>query len=73
MSRLNYVSQYKYLGVNVSNIGKVSLAEKNLSRKASRALFFIKQGVFNNSVKPSVIFRIFDSLVNPIALYGSEV
>ena len=49
------------------------VAEKNLSLKASRALFSIKKGVFNNNVKPSVIFRIFDSLVKPIALYGSEV
>ena len=33
----------------------------------------MKQSVFNNNVKPSVIFKIFDSLVKPIALYGSDV
>ena len=54
-------------------MGRFIVAEKNLSLKASKALSSIKQGVFNNNVKPSVIFRIFDSLVKPIALYGSEV
>ena len=59
--------------MNISNTVKFTLAEKNLSVKASRALFCIKQGVFNSNMKPSVIFRIFNSLVKPIALCGSEV
>ena len=67
------VSHYKYLGVNISHTGTFIVTEKYLGLKASRALFSIKQGVFNNNVKPYVIFRIFDSLVKPIALYGSEV
>ena len=69
---LEYVTSYKYLGINMSNTGKFALAERK-SLKASRALFSVKQSIFNNNVKPSVIFRIFDSLVKPIALYGSEV
>ena len=73
-SAVDYVTSYKYLGINISNTGKFALAEKkNLSLKASRALFSVKQSVFNNNVKPSVIFKIFDSLVKPIALYGSDV
>ena len=55
---VEYVSQHKYLGVNVSNTGKFSLAEKNLSVKVSRALFSMKQDVFNNNVKPSYISYI---------------
>ena len=66
-------SHYKYLGVNVSHTGTFIVAEKYFGLKASRALFPIKQGVFNNNVKPYVLFRTFDSLVKPIALYGSEV
>ena len=57
----------------ISNTGKFGFAGKNLSLKGSRALFSMKQSVFNNNVKPSVIFRIFDSLVKPIAIYGSNV
>ena len=41
-TEVEYVSQYKYLRANVSNTGKFSLAEKNLSTKVSRALFSIK-------------------------------
>ena len=70
---IEYVNQYKYLGVNFSNTGKFSLAEKNLSLKANRALFSIKQSIFDKDVRPSVILNIFERLVKPIALYGSEI
>ena len=42
--------QYKDLGVNVPNSGKFSVAEKNLSLKASRALFSIKQSIFDKDM-----------------------
>ena len=70
---LECVNQYKYLGVTVSSSGKFVTAEKTLSLKASRALFSIKQSVFNNDIRPSAVLSIFDSLVKPIALYNSEV
>ena len=49
------------------------MAEKNLSLKANGALFSIKQSIFDKDVKPSVILNIFERLVKPIALYGSEI
>ena len=70
---IEYVNNYKYLGVNLSNSGKFSVAEKNLSLKANRALFAIKQSIFDKDLKPSAILSIFDSLVKPIALYGSDI
>ena len=70
---IEYVKQYKYLGVNFTNTGKFAVAEKTLSLKANRALFSIKQSIFDKSLKPSVILNIFESLVKPIALYGSEI
>ena len=70
---IEYVSHYKYLGVDVSSTGKFSLAEKNLSLKANRALFSIKQSIFDKGLKPSAVLNIFESLVKPIALYGSEI
>ena len=48
---LESVGQYKYLGVNFSNYAKFSVAEKNLSLKASRALFLIKQEKFDKVSK----------------------
>ena len=47
--------------------------KKNLGLKASRALFSIKQSIFDKDLKPSAIMSIFESLVKPIALYGSEI
>ena len=71
-NELEYVNHYKYLGVNFSNTAKFSVAEKHLSLKANRALFSIKQSSFDKDLKPSAILHIFDSLVKPMALYGSE-
>ena len=47
--------------------------KKNLGLKASRALFSIKQSIFDKDLKPSAILTIFESLVKPIALYGGEI
>ena len=55
---IEYVSHYKYLGVDVSSTGKFSLAEKNLSLKANRALFSIKQSIFDKGLKPSAVLNI---------------
>ena len=72
-TNLECVNSYKYLGVEISANGKFLTAEKNLSLKASRALFSIKQSIFDNSIKPSAVLRIFGCLIKPIALYNSEI
>ena len=41
--------------------------------KTNRALFSIKQGIFDKSIKPSSVLHIFDALVKPIALYNAEI
>ena len=33
----------------------------------------MKQSIFDNSVKPSAVLRIFDCLIKPIALFNSEI
>ena len=70
---IEYVSQYKYLCVIFTSNAKFSVAENTLSMKASRALFSIKQSIFDKTIKPSSLLCIFDALVKPIALYGSEI
>ena len=37
------------------------------------ALFSLKQSIFDKGLKPSAVLSIFDILVKPIALYGSEI
>ena len=70
---MGYFSHYKYLGVDVSSTGKFSLAEKILSLKANRALFSIKQSIFDKGLKPLAVLNTFESLVKPVALYGSTI
>ena len=70
---IEYVNQYKYLGVIFTSNAKFSVAEKTFSMKASRALFSIKQSIFDKNIKPSSTLHIFDALVKPIALYNSEI
>ena len=70
---MEYVTEYKYLGVTFSSSTKFSVAEKLLSLKAKRALFSIKQSISDKGLKPSAVLNIFDILVKPIALYGSEL
>ena len=72
-TQLECINQYKYLGINDSSSGKFITAEKNLSLKAGRALFSIKQRVFNNNIRPSAVLCIFDALVRLIALYNCDV
>ena len=50
-----YVNHYKYLGVNLSNTAKFSVAEKHLSLKTNRALFSIKQSIFDKGLKLSIL------------------
>ena len=54
-------------------MAKFLVTEKHLSLKANRAPFSIKQSIFDKDLKPSAILHIFDCLVKPIALYGSEI
>ena len=70
---IEYVKQYKYLGVVFTSNAKFSVAEKTLSMKASRASFAIKQSILNKNLKPSAILHIYDALVKPIVLYNSEI
>ena len=70
---LEYVNQYKYSGVIFTSNAKFSVAEKTLSMKASRALFSIKQSIYDKTIKLSSILHIFDALEKPVALYNSEI
>ena len=64
MEELEYVNQYKYLGVIFTTNAKFSVAEKTLSMKASRALFSIKQSIFEKNNQTIFNFAHFDALKN---------
>jgi hypothetical protein len=58
----------------ISDKGDFCLAIDQLLRKASRAYFSIRQEFnFQNNTSPKVILKLFDSMIQPILLYGSEL
>ena len=70
---LECVQTYKYLGIEFCSSGTFKHAQKALVSKASKALFKIKSITRNVNLKPSTIIKLFDQLVEPILLYGSEI
>ena len=71
---IEVVSYYNYLGLLLSCRNKWSKAVSNLADQARKAMFSIfsferKVGVITHEV----YFKLFDSLILPILLYGSEL
>jgi hypothetical protein len=67
------VKSYPYLGIEISNNGNFTMAQKSLNSKALRALFKLKRLIYGTNLKPSVCLKLFDQLIKPICLYGSEI
>ena len=63
---LKHTLNYTYLGLTITASGSVSMAVNALKEKAWRPLYGIKR-------KNLIWLKIFDSIIQPIALYGSEI
>ena len=73
-SNLEIVKSYCYLGIEISDNGNFSTAIEKLAQKASKAYFSVRRDFnFTNNTNPKVMIKLFDSLVKPILLYGSEI
>ncbi len=70
---LQYALQYNYLGLVLTPTGNFNLAIKALLVKASRALHAIRTKLFKIDIPIRIWTKIFDSVILPIALYGSEI
>ena len=70
---LENADKYKYLGLTINKKGSFSPALEDLSCKAKRAIYAMnsKMNLRFLSIKSQI--KLFDSLVCPILLYGSEV
>ena len=73
-TRIDTVTYYKYLGITFSSRLKWSQALKTLSLQSKRALIKIN-AIFGKcgDMPISIGLELFDKLVVPILLYGSEV
>ena len=70
---LECVKSYTYLGIDISNSCALKHAQKALFDKAMRALFKLKGLLHGSGMNPLTSLKLFDQLVKPIALYGSEL
>ena len=69
---LETVKSICYLGITINCSGSLNHSKKNLMEKGRKAWFKIKKTVsLDNSC--SMLEKLFDTLVVPITLYGSEV
>ena len=68
------VPSYCYLGIEIDNRGNFQPGIKRLYSKACRAYMSIREKFnFYNGTAVKVMIKLFESMVQPILLYGSEI
>uniref|UniRef100_A0A4W5RDT1 ribonuclease H n=1 Tax=Hucho hucho TaxID=62062 RepID=A0A4W5RDT1_9TELE len=70
---IEHTKNYTYLGLTISASGNFNMAVNALKEKARRALYAIKMKLFKINIPIRIWTKIFDSVILPIALYGSEI
>ena len=71
---LENVKEFKYLGITVHKKScSFTPTLKYQKTKATRALYALRAKININNLPIKVTFKLFDSIIKPILLYGSEV
>ena len=71
---LESVESYCYLGTIFTKNGSLNEAGKTLHDKAIKAMYGLLRKVNKHkSCSPSTMFHLFETMVQPIALYNSEI
>ena len=70
---LKTVSQITYLGVTIKSTGSFLPNHSSLSIKAERAIFALDNRGKLKQLPIDIAHKLFDSCINPIRTYGSEV
>ena len=70
---LENTKEYKYLGITINKKDSFSPALTDLSCKARRAIYFMNSKINIRFLSIKSLIKLFDSLICPILLYGSEV
>ena len=68
---IDQTDKYKYLGIYITENGDFDL-DFQINR-ARKALFKLIQCVSSEKLRPKVLLNLFNRMILPIALYGSEV
>ena len=70
---INCVNKYKCLGIDIVSSGSYKATKEALCDKSKRAVFRIKKTLANCDERQKLGLYLFDSLIKPISLYGSEI
>ena len=64
--------EYTYLGVVFTLSGSFKIAQANLRQRALRGYFSLKSMINLNHIKKTIVFKLFDALILPVASYGCQ-
>ena len=64
---------YCYLGITFSLSGTTKDAQRKLRQKGLRSYFSLKRMIDIRHIRKSILFKLFDALLRPIAAYASQV
>ena len=70
---LEMVKEFSYLGIAFSISGSFSNAIQTLKDKANKAMYPLVDTVFKFSLGVPTSMNLFEKLIQPIVLYGSEI
>ena len=70
---LETVNNYKYLGLEFHADGKFDFARNDLTERANKAMFKLLSAFKNTRPSYKTSIHLYDRIVKPILLYGSEV
>lgn len=72
-AELEIVDTYTYLGVVFKYNGSFIETKKKLIDQSQKSLFCIYKLIRNEYIPIDILLKMFDSMIEPILLYGSEV
>ena len=72
-TNIGIFSSYSYLGILFNYNGNFTIARKNLSEQAQKALYALYRKLRNISIPIDLQLKLFDSLIEPILLYSCEI
>ena len=70
---IEIVDCYPYLGLTLNYNGNFTVGKKKIVQQAQKALFALYSKIRNIPISIDVQIKLFDVLITPILLYGSEV
>lgn len=70
---LEIVDSYNYLGLLLRYNGSFSESKQKLVEQAEKAIFCVYTGIRNLNIPVDIQLKLFDFMISPILLYGSEV